>query len=82
MEWLSIVTFIISAITSLEPIIQQIIKEIEALIAAGQPVPAALSNQLYSMQRQQQEAYAQYSSLPPLVMQQHKALLAQLKKTP
>lgn len=82
MDWLAVVTFIIDTITKLEPLIAQIIAEIEKLIAGGQPVPAALSNQLYSLQRQQLEAYSQYTNLPPLVMKMHQTLLATLKKSP
>jgi hypothetical protein len=96
--WLTIITFIINTISQLgpiiaaaEPIIEQIWAEIQNLINSGQPVPASMYAQLASAQQAQINAkasiagaYAMLQGIPPAVMAEpaHKALLAQLKKTP
>jgi hypothetical protein len=80
MNWLQIITFIVTTLTTAAPLIEQIIAEIQTLISSGQPVPASLMAQLSNMQEMQHTAVTMMTLLPASQLTaEHKALLATLK---
>ena len=80
MNWLQIITFIITTVQTAAPLIEQIIAEIQSLINQGQPVPAALSAQLAHLQGASDHAYAMMAALPAAELTaEHKTALATLK---
>ena len=95
--WLTIITFIVNTISQLgpviaaaEPIIDAIVTEIQNLINAGQPVPAALYVSLAAAQQTEINAraavagaYAMLQGIPAPAMSEpaSQTLLAKLKKS-